>query len=76
MIRTVRKHLQIVIQVMIRPRGGDFLYTNAEFEMMRHDIQIAKDLGADGIVLGLLNPDGTVDLARTRELVELSSRCP
>ena len=76
MIRTVRKHLQIAIQVMIRPRGGDFLYTNAEFEMMRHDIEVAKDLGADGIVLGLLNPDGTVDLERTRELVALSHPLP
>ena len=76
MIRTVRKHLQIVIQVMIRPRGGDFLYTDAEYEMMRHDIQIAKDLGADGIVLGLLNPNGTIDLERTRELVELSGPLP
>ncbi len=61
---------------MIRPRGGDFLYTNAEFASMRHDIAIAKELGADGIVLGLLRADGTVDVERTRQLVELASPLP
>jgi copper homeostasis protein len=75
-IRTARKHATLGISVMIRPRGGDFLYTDAEFESMQHDIQIAKDLGADGIVLGLLRPDGTVDVERTRQLVELAKPLP
>jgi copper homeostasis protein len=61
---------------MIRPRGGDFLYTDTEFASMQHDIGIAKELGADGIVLGLLLPDGTVDVERTRQLVELASPLP
>ncbi len=75
-IREARARLSIRIHVMIRPRGGDFLYTDAEFASMRHDIRVAKDLGADGVVLGLLHADGTVDVPRTRELVELASPLP
>lgn len=75
-IRAAREHARLGINVMIRPRGGDFLYTDAEFESMRHDIQTAKELGADGIVLGLLRADGTVDAERTRQLVELASPLP
>jgi len=58
--------------VMIRPRGGDFLYDSDELEIMRRDVGSAKQLGADGIALGLLTEDGNIDLARTRELVELA----
>jgi copper homeostasis protein len=61
---------------MIRPRGGDFCYSDDEFEVMRHDITTAKSLGADGIVIGLLHPDGRIDLDRTRELVELAKPLP
>ena len=57
---------------MIRPRGGDFLYSDVELDIMRRDIETAKSLGADGIVFGLLNPDGAIDEKHTRELVELS----
>jgi len=75
-IRAAREHAKLGINVMIRPRGGDFLYTDAEFESMQHDIQIAKELGADGIVLGLLRADGTVDVERTRQLVKLAAPLP
>lgn len=75
-LRAAREMAKIAINVMIRPRGGDFLYTNAEFESMKHDIRTAKDLGADGIVLGLLQADGTVDVERTRQLVELARPLP
>ena len=75
-IRAARESAKIAINVMIRPRGGDFLYTDAEFASMQHDICMAKDLGADGIVLGLLRPDGTVDVERTRQLVELAKPLP
>jgi copper homeostasis protein len=75
-IRTVRERVSLAINVMIRPRGGDFLYSDLEFVSMRHDIEIAKSCGADGIVLGLLHPDGTVDIHRTRELVELAAPLP
>jgi copper homeostasis protein len=75
-IRAARENARIVINVMIRPRGGDFLYTDAEFASMQHDIRVAKELGANGIVLGLLRPNGTVDVERTRQLVELAAPLP
>src|SRR5512133_1941231 len=67
MLRLARQNVSIAINVIIRPRGGDFYYTPLEFAVMREDIQAAKDAGADGIVLGLLLPDGRVDAARTAE---------
>lgn len=60
------------LQVMIRPRGGDFLYDDDEFAAMRHDVEVAGELGADGVVLGLLRPDGHVDTERTQRLIELA----
>ncbi len=72
MIEIARKYLDIKIQVIIRPRGGDFLYSDLEFEVMKRDIEIAKELKADGIVIGILNPDASIDIKRTKELVELS----
>jgi copper homeostasis protein len=72
MIDLVRAKVSIAIQVMIRPRGGDFCYTADEFEIMRHDIEMAKKLGADGVVFGILDADGNVDTQRSRELVELA----
>jgi copper homeostasis protein len=75
-IRAARENAKIAINVMIRPRGGDFLYTDTEFTSMQHDIRMAKGLGADGIVLGLLLPDGTVDVERTRHLVEMARPLP
>jgi len=67
-----RRNLQIALQVMIRPRGGDFCYSATEFDIMKLDIVAAKNAGANGIVLGILKADGTVDAARTRELVALA----
>lgn len=72
MIKAVREHISIGLMVMIRPRGGDFLYSNEEFGIMKSDIEMAKELGADGVVFGLLSPDGTIDKTRTSELIELS----
>jgi copper homeostasis protein len=72
MIRVVRERVGLAVFVMIRPRGGDFLYSDGEFESMKDDIRTARSLGADGVVLGLLTEDGLVDVVRTRELVELA----
>src|SRR5271163_2323679 len=72
LIELVRARTSIGLQVMIRPRGGDFCYTPEEFESMRRDIMAAKKLGADGVVAGILDADGSVDIERTRELVELA----
>jgi len=71
-IELARKRISIGLHVMIRPRPGDFCYSDLEFEVMRRDIQIAKDLRADGVVLGILNRDGIVDVARMKELVHLA----
>jgi copper homeostasis protein len=72
MIEAARQHLRIGLHVMIRPRGGDFCYSDIEFEVMKKDVLITKQLGADGVVFGLLKPDHTVDLERTRDLVQLA----
>lgn len=73
LIEMVREHIQIPIFVMIRPRGGDFVYDFFEEEIMKRDIAIAKKLGADGVVLGILLPDGQVDVARTKALVDYAA---
>ena len=69
-IGLAREKLAIGLNVIIRPRGGDFLYSDAEHESMLRDIDTAKSLGADGVVIGVLTPEGEVDGTRTRELVE------
>lgn len=76
LIRLARQHLTIPLYVMIRPRGGDFLYTKTELAVMRADIETAKTLGADGVVLGVLRADGTVDELTTRPLIDLARPLP
>jgi copper homeostasis protein len=76
LIATVRRSIAAKLFVMIRPRGGDFCYSALEFEVMQEEIRQAKRLGADGIVLGLLDEKGCVDVPRTRELVELANPLP
>ena len=71
-IKAAREKLSIELFVMIRPRGGDFLYSDDEFEIMKADIKICKELGCDGIVIGLLNKDGSIDKKRCQELVVLA----
>lgn len=71
-VKAARRILHIPLYVMIRPRGGDFLYTDDEFKMMQEDIRICKDLGADGVVLGMLKENGAIDIARTSALVEIA----
>lgn len=71
-IKLARQRLGIGLQVIIRPRGGDFLYSSTELEVMREDIAAAKQLGADGIVVGCLTAEGDIDLAHTRALIDLA----
>ncbi len=71
-IKTARENLSIELYPIIRPRGGDFLYSEIEFEVMKADIQICKNLGCDGVVIGMLNLDGTVDKQRCKELVDIA----
>jgi copper homeostasis protein len=72
LIELVQEKISIGLHVMIRPRGGDFCYTADEFETMRRDIGIAKKVGADGVVFGILKADASIDMERTRALVELA----
>lgn len=71
-IELARRHLAIALHVLVRPRGGDFCYSDLEFAVMRRDIEVAKSLGADGIVLGVLRPDATVDVGKTEALIQLA----
>jgi copper homeostasis protein len=70
MVAVARERIAIGLHVLIRPRGGDFCYSDVEFEVMERDIDVARRLGADGVVLGLLDPEGFIDEPRTRLLVE------
>ncbi len=71
-IKKAREILQIDLYAMIRPRGGDFFYSDEEFEIMKIDVQTCRQLGCDGVVIGMLNQDGTVDKKRCKKLVELA----
>lgn len=72
MIRQARTIEGVGLHVIIRPRGGDFLFDDDEFAAMRSDIETAKAEGADGVVIGLLSATGAIDIARTRELIALA----
>ena len=72
MIKTAREKTSLLLYPIIRPRGGDFLYTEEEFEVMKRDVQLCKELQCDGVVIGLLHADGSVDKKRTMQLVELA----
>ncbi|HZD49632.1 MAG TPA: copper homeostasis protein CutC [Silvibacterium sp.] len=76
LLQRVRQRVEIDLFVMIRPRGGDFCCTTEELAVMKADIEHVKELGADGVVLGVLNADGYVDVDRTRELVQLAKPLP
>ncbi|MGE5110069.1 MAG: copper homeostasis protein CutC [Acidobacteriaceae bacterium] len=67
-----RRRLKIPIIAMVRPRGGGFCYTQAEFAAMQHDARAMLDAGAEGVVFGILNPDGTIDIERNRVLREIA----
>lgn len=66
------QELKIPVAVMIRPRGGDFCYSDAEFSIMKEDIVICRELGAEAVVFGILTPKNNIDVERTRILAELA----
>lgn len=76
LIRQVRAATALPVFVMIRPRGGDFVYSAAEIAVMETDIDVARLAGADGVVLGTLLPDGRVDREITHRLVQCTSPLP
>ena len=76
LIKTVLQSIDIQLYVLIRPRSGDFYYSIPEFEQMKTNIRIAKELGCHGIVSGVLNQDCTIDLKRTKQLVDLAKPLP
>ncbi len=70
LIRLAKKCITLPTHVIIRPRGGDFCYSPAEFDTIKNDIAFALDQNVEGIVIGLLNPNGTVDVDRTAALIQ------
>ena len=72
MLQLIRRHINIDINFIVRPRSGDFCYSDFEFQVMKKDIEMAKEYGANGIVVGILKPDGEVDVDRMKEIIEIS----
>lgn len=71
-LKLAKELLQILVYPIIRPRGGDFLYSDLEFRIMKEDIKVCKALNCDGVVIGILLADGSIDKARCAELIELA----
>ena len=72
LIKKVMQDISIPVHVLIRPRSGDFTYSDHEFEIMKENIQLCKNLGCAGIVSGVLYTNNTIDLNRTQELIDIS----
>ncbi|MBC7409762.1 MAG: copper homeostasis protein CutC [Arcicella sp.] len=72
LIQIAKQRVSIEIHAIIRPRGGDFCYSDDEISVMQADIRMAKQLGCEGIVLGILQPNGQVNIAQTKALVALA----
>lgn len=76
MIKSARENISIALNVIIRPRGGDFLYSEQELQEMLYDIHSAKELGADGLVFGCLTPEGSIDMKAMKPLMEAAGETP
>ncbi|MFN7045624.1 MAG: copper homeostasis protein CutC [Flavobacterium sp.] len=76
MIQQARENLTIDLYVMIRPRGGNFVYSDSEFEQMKSEIETIKKLGVNGFVFGILKDDKTINLEQNKVLVELAKPFP
>jgi len=73
-IVAARKLLKIDIYVLIRPRAGDFLYSDLEFDIMLNDVKLCIEAGCNGIVVGILNADGTVDVPRCKQIADMAKQ--
>lgn len=71
----VRRHCSLPVHVLIRPRFGDFLYSDTEFEVLQREVRQFRSLGAEGLVFGLLDADGNLDIPRMRLLMEEAGDC-
>ncbi|UAM99025.1 copper homeostasis protein CutC [Polaribacter litorisediminis] len=72
LLKNISENITIPVNVLIRPRSGNFCYADDEFEQMKSDIKICKKLDFSGIVSGVLNEDNSIDIERTKELIQLS----
>lgn len=72
LLKLIKEKIDIPVHVLIRPRSGNFNYSNDEFEQMKNDIQLCKDLGFAGIVSGVLSENNSIDIKRTQELIDIS----
>lgn len=68
LLKEIRKHVSIPVNVLIRPRFGDFCYTDYEFEIIKQEVQMFRELGAEGVVIGILNADGTLNIEQLKQL--------
>lgn len=71
-LKSIRQYISIPVFVMIRPRGGDFYFTDAEYQAMEEDVLICKQLGYEGVVIGILDEHGNIDVEKTKRLVRLA----
>lgn len=72
LLEVIKKQIDLRTHVLIRPRYGDFCYSDYEFEIMKKNIEMFRRAGADGVVLGILSPDGSMDMARMEQVVEIA----
>ena len=75
LLKKISEEITILVNVLIRPRSGNFQYSKEEFSLMKENIKLCKELGFNGIVSGVLNIDNSIDIKRTKELIELSKPC-
>lgn len=76
LIEAVTRAVKIPVFPIIRPRGGDFFHSDAEVESMKRDVEMAAKAGAAGIVIGILNPDRTIDTRRSRAVMDVAPQLP
>ena len=76
LLKVIKQKVKIPVYVMLRPRGGDFVYSEDDFQVMKEDLVLLKENGADGIVFGILTPEGDVDAIRSEEIIKMSRPLP